>query len=335
MSGETLRAAETALQGQLAAEFGELQADLAAWTAGEAAAPDALDRRLETVAGVAEFGGAQRAALVARGLADAWRLLPAGAEPGSEELPEPVVEDLAAASLGLVAERAPVRHATAAGEAGPRLRQALQALMVRWLKGEARVRQRLPDLLARVAAVEPPATPGHHLFRLAAEAADAGALEPALLGRLERYLGRRVQGEAETPPLELLAAVLARASPRSAESVSPAAEIRSLLEKELTDLREGLEAYHAGGGDWAAVTAPVPRIAATFQLRGAVELGRRLREEGAADPRALADLLVAAEQVLAGSDEEAALAAVDGGTGEPVAGGGKAPLVQLAEEGAR
>ncbi|MFW5909803.1 MAG: hypothetical protein ACOCUM_03410, partial [Thiohalospira sp.] len=100
MSGETLRAAETALQGQLAAEFGELQADLAAWTAGEAAAPDALDRRLETVAGVAEFGGAQRAALVARGLADAWRLLPDGAEPGSEELPEPVVEDLAAASLG-------------------------------------------------------------------------------------------------------------------------------------------------------------------------------------------------------------------------------------------
>ena len=334
MSGETLRAAETALQGQLAAEFGELQESLAAWTAGEAEAPSDLARRLETVAGVAEFGGAHRAALIARGLAGAWRLLPAGSEPGSEALPGPVVEDLAAASLGLVAESARIRPLVPGDEDRARLRQALQALMVRWLKGEARARQRLPDLLVRVAAQEPPETAHRHLFQLAAEAAATEALEPALLGRLERHLGKRAQGEADSPPLDLLAAILARVSPRPTESVSPAGTIRSLLEKELTGLREGLEAYHAGGGDWEAVIAALPRIAATFQLRGAPELGRRLREEGAADPRALANLLVAAEQVLAGSDEGEALAAVDGEGHEPVAGGGKAPLAQLAEEGA-
>ena|GEM_PF-3913464 len=334
MSGETLRAAETALQGQLAAEFGELQEALAAWTAGEEAAPADLVRRLETVAGVAEFGGADRAALIARGLADAWQLLPARAEPGSDPLPEAVVEDLAAASLGLLAEPARTRSPVAGDEDRSRLRQALQALMVRWLKGEARARQRLPDLLARVAATEPPDTAHRRLFQLAAEAAAADGLEPALLGRLERHLGARVQGEARWPPLDLLAAILARVAPRPTESVSPAGEVRSLLEKELTGLREGLEAYHAGGGDWEAVIGALPRIAATFQLRGEAELGRRLREEGAADPRALANLLVAAEQVLAGSGEDEALAAVDGEGHQPAPGGGKAPLAQLAEEGA-
>ncbi|SFD45358.1 chemosensory pili system protein ChpA (sensor histidine kinase/response regulator) [Thiohalospira halophila DSM 15071] len=333
MSGETLRAAETGLQAQLAAEFGELQESLAAWTAGEEEAPPDLDRRLETVAGVAEFGGAHRAALIARGLADAWRLLPAGSEPGSEALPGAVVEDLAAASLGLVAESARIRPLVPGDEDRARLRQALQALMVRWLKGEARARRRLPDLLVRVAAAEPPETAHRHLFQLAAEAAATQALEPPLLGRLERYLGQRLQGVAGTPPLDLLAAVLARISPRSTESVSPAREVRTLLERELTALREGLEAYHAGGGDWATIIAPLPRIAATFQLRGAPELGRRLRQEGASDPPALANLLVAAEQVLAGSEEGEALAAVDGESREPVSGGGKAPLTQLAEEG--
>ncbi|MGM0412585.1 MAG: Hpt domain-containing protein [Pseudomonadota bacterium] len=334
MSKETLRAAETALQGQLVAEFGALQGAISGWSTGEEEAPTDLERRLRTVAGVADFGGTERAALVARGMADAWELLPADAEPGDDALPGPLVEDLAVASLGLVAEPARIITAPPAGEDLPRLRQALQALMVRWLKGEEQARQRLPGLLARIAGGDGLDEVNRRLFLLAAEVARGGRLASAQFVPLERHLGRLVQDGESAPPVELSAALLAQICPRSREAVAPDSEIRSLLKDELTQLRERLEAYHAGGGDWETVTAALPRIAATFQLRGAQELGRRLRQEGMAEPRPLADLLVAAEQVLAGGEEGEALAAVDGHAARAVASGGAVPPARLAEEGA-